>query len=701
MPNSLVSYEDGQAVYVIGTVYAIEPKGDYTNIYIELMDDSKLIVMDVNENFVEIGNTIEVSGNLMEYDVARNPGNFDSKEYYHNQGIYASIYLQKMKVIDSTKDNFRQYLFIFRQNGIVTLNELLGEKNGPLLSAMIFGDKSQMDEEQKERFQKVGISHIFAISGLHISLLCMATYSFIRKRTGSFLIGGILGTGILISYIIVTGISISAIRAGVMFVVRIVGDITGRVYDTRTSLGIAGIWILMDTKTYLFDGGFLLSFGAILGVVYLLPVIKMLLKNYGALGSMLSASLAIQIVLLPIMFQNFYEVCLYAIFMNLVVIPCMPVLLIAGILGLCCFDFVPIIGKLFFCICGFVLEVVDKLSLICIQLPYSRLVLGKIWWPIIILYYILLILLIYWGSSLCKKEEYLEEYFGKPLDVKDGITRDREYSILEDRLRVILWKWKLTLSTLLIMLPLLLLIDKPAADLSLTMIDVGQGDSIFISGPTGGTYLVDGGSTDISNVGRYRIESYLLSRGVKCIDYVFISHGDADHYNGIEEMLKRQTLGVKIKYIVLSEEAFLDNKLRNLAAVAQNNDVKVLLIHEGDKVMEKELEFTCIAPKSNYTGEIGNASSMVLDVSYMALDILFTGDLEGTGEKDFIAGAYNLKDSYDILKVSHHGSKNSTPIEFLELVNPKICIVSAGVGSRYGHPHTELIERLEEYTENI
>lgn len=700
-PPELLGIEDGQLVTIYGKLYQIEDKVDYTNLYIYLKSGTKVIIMDVNDSFIEIGNTIQVTGNLMEYDVARNPGNFNAKEYYQNQGIYASLYSQKVEIIDSTKDRYQQYLCNIKRSGIETLYSALGETNGGLLAAIIFGDKSGMEDTQKERFQKVGISHIFAISGLHISLLCMAAYQFIRKKTGSFLIGALLGSIILFSYISITGISTSAIRAGIMFVIRVMGDVAGRVYDTRTSLGIAGVVVLARTSTYLFDGAYLLSFGAILGVVYLVPILQIILKKYGVVGKMIGASLGIQIVLLPIMLQNFFEVCLYSTFINLLVIPCMPVLLVSGLIGLSTYNYIRIIGEISFGVCSFLLMCVDKLSSLVLKLPHSRLIVGQIWWPLIILYYIVVIFLILCGNRICEREEFIEANFGEQTKIQKKVSREKVISKTEDKLRGILKREKIVFCMGISLLPFILLIDKPAADLELTMIDVGQGDSIFLEGPTGGTYLIDGGSTDISNVGRYRIESFLLSQGVSKIDYVFISHGDADHYNGIVEMMTRQELGIKINNLVLADGVFWDDKLKNLAVTAQENGVKVLMMAAGNTVTEGELEFVCIAPQSGYKGVIGNASSMVLDVSYKEFDILFTGDLEGEGEKDFILGEYNLKESYEVLKVSHHGSKNSSPLEFLELVEPKICIISAGVNSRYGHPHDELLDRLEIYTDKI
>lgn len=235
-------------------------------------------------------------------------------------------------------------------------------------------------------------------------------------------------------------------------------------------------------------------------------------------------------------------------------------------------------------------------------------------------------------------------------------------------------------------------------ELQITMLDVGQGDGIYMKTPQGRHFLIDGGSSDILNVGTYRIEPYLESQGVAELDYVFVSHGDSDHTSGIEEMLINQEFGIRINTIVLPNEDVIDEELYALAELASENKTKVVVMEAGDIIIEeissdKQMKLTCIAPTDAFEGEIGNASSMVLDLQYGEFDMLFTGDLEKEGE-EIVTESGNLRD-YDVLKVGHHGSKYATSKAFLEQVKPEIALISAGKDNSYGHPAVETLERLE------
>lgn len=231
-------------------------------------------------------------------------------------------------------------------------------------------------------------------------------------------------------------------------------------------------------------------------------------------------------------------------------------------------------------------------------------------------------------------------------------------------------------------------------ELKVIMLDVGQGDGIYIRTPSGMHILIDGGSSDVSEVGKYRLEPFLESQGVKELDYVFITHGDGDHTSGIVEMLNNQTLGIKIHTIVLTTEKTIDESLLKIVKLAFQNDTKVVVMEKGEYIQDEEMTLTCLSPAKDYDGEVGNASSMVLDLQYREFDMLFTGDLEQEGEKE-LAESWILRD-YDILKVGHHGSKNSTSEDLLEAVRPEIAFISAGKENQYGHPHQETLERLSE-----
>lgn len=227
----------------------------------------------------------------------------------------------------------------------------------------------------------------------------------------------------------------------------------------------------------------------------------------------------------------------------------------------------------------------------------------------------------------------------------------------------------------------------------ITVLDVGQGDSIFMRGAKGTTVLVDAGSSTEKQIGKYRIEPFLKSQGVGQLDYVFVTHGDSDHMNGIEEMLSRQGRGVEISCLIFPAREMWDEKLEALAALAEQYEVKIRTVERGQGIISGEWRITCIQPEGKDKFEKGNEASLVLDVSLGKFDLLLTGDVEGEGEKIL---EERTGKSYDVLKVSHHGSKNSTSAEFLEEVSPDYALISAGENNRYGHPHPDTVERLED-----
>lgn len=225
--------------------------------------------------------------------------------------------------------------------------------------------------------------------------------------------------------------------------------------------------------------------------------------------------------------------------------------------------------------------------------------------------------------------------------------------------------------------------------MQVTVLDVGQGDSIHIRGESG-EYLVDGGSSDVSSVGTYRIEPYLLSNAADTLNYVFVTHGDEDHISGIVELLEGQKLGVRIKTLVLPPEEYCEEKLLGLARTAEKNGTRVVTMSAGDALEEG---ITCLGPEKGAGISPGNEASLVLSLTYGNFDMLLTGDVEGKGEDALVESGRLRK--CDVLKAAHHGSKNSSQEPFLESVKPSVTLISAGVDNRYGHPHEETLKRLE------
>lgn len=622
---------------------------------------TNLLIYDDSFTDIPMGKTITFMGIFQPFERARNPGNFDAFSYYQKQHIVGSVWCEKILEIKGETDSVSEFFYQIQNRWTKMIYQFAGQEKGGILAAMLIGEKAGMDAEIKELYQKSGISHILAISGLHISFIGLGIYRLLRKTGMTYLVAGILSCMVLSAYVMMLGFAVSVIRAYIMLLVRIGADITGRVYDMMTALFLAAAITVLYQPLYLTDAGFLLSYGAIIGILFLTPAIEQYFPVKWKCISGTYASIGIQIVLLPVTLWFFYEIPTYAFFLNLLVIPLTGLVLGAGMLGSVAGVFIEPFGRGLFKICILILSLFESGSTLTSMLPMSRVVAGKPWITGVMLYYMILILLV-----VCA-------------------TR---------------WKQKKRRVIVLYICSIFVLFYRPSERLEMMMIDVGQGDCIYFQGPSGKHYLVDGGSSDVKEVGKYRIEPCLKSLGVKTLHYVFVTHGDLDHYSGIEEMIQRQTFGVKIKTLVFPVHFEKNTALIGLAKLAIQNGITVVQIQEEDCIQERGMTLTCLQPGEEDDNLEDNAGSMVLDLTYKSFSMLLTGDVEEEGEA-MLEEKIKPLSTYDVLKVAHHGSGNSTMDSFLDLANPSIALISCGEKNRYGHPHDEVLERLQNQNSKI
>lgn len=627
-----------------------------------------MIYEDSGQEF-RLGNIVKASGKLEFFEEERNPGGFSQKAYYRTRRIAAYIWSDNVQSMDTSIYRIRDALSRLRLQWKSLLIDAAGEKDGGILCAILLGDKRLIDTYVKEMYQINGMAHILAISGLHLSFIGLGFYRMLRRLTGSYAVGGAAGIAFLLLYIVMIGSSVSAIRALIMFCIRVGADMSGRVYDALTAVAVAAVGVIIWRPLSFYDAGFQLSFGAVCGIIFLYPLIegKKAESQGRAAGKeksslitgvkdSLMASLCIQAATLPAILFHYCEIPVYSVLLNLIVIPLMSLLLVFGFAG----SFLCLLwqngGMLCMQFCGLILRLYELLCRGICLLPKHQLITGKPDISGILLYCLSLL-----GCMLLLRRNI------------HRVIKTGAYAV---------GMLALTLAC-------------PAVNhrgLEVTFLDVGQGDGIFIRERGGITCLIDGGSSDVSRVGKYRIEPFLKARGVSEIDYAFITHGDSDHISGLEELLERQDIGVKISCVVFPEQALWDEKLTELCTMAQEQGTRTVVMSPGKQVTGKNLIVSCLAPDRNKLAETGNAASLVLEGAYGELDMLFTGDVEGEGEELLKAA---LEKEYEVLKVAHHGSKNSTSEEFLEIVHPKLAVISAGRDNRYGHPHGETLEKLE------
>lgn len=678
---------EGENVLAEGRVYRKEEKEKYQLIYLknnsivhsgQQIKESKIIVYD--EKFIQckIGNTLKVKGELGLFESAANPGNFDRHFYYQKQNIHASIWASRILTADPKENVILEKLYQLRHYWKLVLYHAMGEQEGAILSAVLLGEKGGMDPELKELYQKNGIGHILAISGLHISFLGLGFYQLMRKTGCSYWASGIAAMGMLGLYVLMIGPGVSSVRAFIMLLIRVAADLTGRVYDMPTSIAVAAACIITVRPLYLYDAGFLLSFGAVTGVAVVLPYVSLIFhmaegKKKGIkkkIAEGICAGVSIHLMILPVMMYYFFEFPVWSFLLNLAVIPLMSALLSLAALGSVVSLLSLPAGALLLRGCSTILKFYELLCRITVKIPFGRIVTGQPGLIQIIIYYIGLAVILLAGMLLDKKKRSKEKEMPGGRNLRIGFVLFAAGMFL-----------------------VCMTGHGRSGEVTVVVVDVGQGDGIYVQGPEGTKYLFDGGSSDIKSVGCYRLEPFLKSQKTGTLDYVFISHGDADHMNGIEEMLGRQEFGVRIRHIVLPLEKFWDDTLKRIAQKAESQGIPVVQMGKGDELKENGMKIECLFPGGEFDGETGNESSLVFGLSYKEFRMLLTGDVEGKGE-EVLTDSEELSE-YKILKVAHHGSKNSTMEEFLLKVNPGYALISAGQDNRYGHPHKELLERLK------
>ncbi|MDE6851850.1 MAG: ComEC/Rec2 family competence protein, partial [Lachnospiraceae bacterium] len=387
-------------------------------------------------------------------------------------------------------------------------------------------------------------------------------------------------------------------------------------------------------------------------------------------------SVAIQITTLPVMLSFYYEIPTYGILLNILVLPLASLLIIlaaaASLMGL----FLPLAAKFLFGTVSLILSFYDILCSVFLKLPMPITLLGRPS-PGRLAGYVLCAAVAVWVWQ----------------------------TVHARRIPLYLW----AAGTIFLVLPPFV----PA--LSMTFLDVGQGDGIVIHTPDDVTILIDGGSTSVKQVGEYRIKPFLKYHGIGQIDYMIMSHADEDHISGQKELLENQGKPgeIQIRNLLLPEpaEAYQQEEgYRQMVQLAQSAGVPVHYIHSGDRLTIQDLDVLCLHPGTGFDGGSANAYSTSLSISWQGLHFLLCGDLEKTGEDAVIRQLQipsaeadpvhihpkDIPDHYDVLKVSHHGSKNSSSNTFLQQVSPSLAIISCGRDNRYGHPHEELLGRLEQ-----
>lgn len=619
----------------------------------------------MDEEDPAMGSVVLVEGKFYAFSHATNPGEFDAADYYRILGQQGRLMQTDLLAESGAFSAFREGLYQCRTYLSLLLRACCPEREGAVMAAILLGEKGSLDPEIKSLYQQSGIVHILAISGLHLSLLGMGIYGLFKRLRVPNVVNIILSVALMYCYGSMTGMGVSIVRALVMFGLKLGAGLFGRTYDMLTAMMTAALLILLGQPRYLTHSGFLFSFGAICAIG-LLPAVSGCFPSGPKPVKALFTGLWVAVFTLPVHLCFYYAFPPWSILLNLLVIPCMGAVLLSGVGAVAAGAFTLPLGRIAALPGVGILIFYEKCCTLCGKLPGHQWIVGR-------------------------PENWQVAAFLGLMAVAVFFAAGKRRGHF----------WAGTF------LAVVFLTVRLPGGLEITLLDVGQGDCIYLSEGTRRHYLIDGGSSDKSGVDGYRIVPFLKYRGVSELDAVFVTHPDSDHVNGVRGMLEDyEENGIRIGMLVLPDVAdeSKNESYLTLEALAESRGVPVGSVHEGQRIENGKLTLTCLHPAKGYVCGEANVYSTVLWLTYGDFSALFTGDLEGEGEQLVAerlarmraASGQELPKSFTLLKVAHHGSANSTSEAFLELIDPRITLISAGRDNTYGHPHRETLERLAE-----
>lgn len=668
------------------------------------------------------GDYICVSGTVSVPDSATNPGTFDQYIYLRNKGYYLCISNGTIESGNHRPYSIEGFLYGIKSRCTKIIDNSFDSESAGIVKAMLVADKSTLDKNIKKLYSENGIAHIMAISGVHVAIIGMTLYGFLRKLRISRLISGTFSIAIIILYGIMTGMSSSTERAVIMLILSIAAEYFGRKTDAPTSMGFAMIIMVLGNPYVILDAGFQLSFAAITGVTVVAPQLRKLLRMFKRfikeadekkkqkhkkimslrkmiikLIDALVVGIASFITTTPVIIYYYYQFPPYSILINLIVIPLVSLIVGGSILV--------VLTGLFFTGAAVVMTYPVRLILfgykyLCIfasGLPGASVLVGHISIGMVFVYYLSVVLI-----------------FAISRMIRIGKT-ERGGPILYLMLATVFF--------------LTVVYEVYSYDKSLKVVymDVGQGDGVLLRTSGHGGILIDGGSSSNKRVGEYVMVPVLKYYGVSEVEYAFVSHGDADHVSGLEYLLNEEQSGVHVVNLVLPEYGDQD-ALQELKSEATANNVNIIYMKPGDNITynhqhAETINIECLYPdeeagqsvldtnnlsmilKTTITWDVREADIENLNKSSdsdASLSLLFVGDAGIAAEKRLIElygknslGEISDSIACDILKVGHHGSRNSSGSDFLKRVSAMYGIISCGKDNRYGHPHAETLERLK------